>query len=67
MNFLSRKTTWSNYQLWTFKVCVFLFGLAGGVWFKEELQSLLPVIFTVALVLGLWMAFLWFKKLGADD
>lgn len=46
---------------------MFLFGLAGGVWFKEELQSLLPVIFTVALVLGLWMAFLWFKKLGADD
>lgn len=37
MNFFTTRTTWSNLELWLFKVCVFTGGISVGLYFCEEL------------------------------
>lgn len=67
MNFLFKKTTWSNWELWLFKACLFFGGIAAGIYFYKYVQMYLSLFFYFFLVTTIYITYLWIKKLNEKN
>jgi hypothetical protein len=63
MKFLFITTNWTNAQLLLFTVCVFSFGIIGGLYFYESLKYYLPYITGFSIITAVWIIYLWVKKM----
>jgi hypothetical protein len=63
MNFLNRRSSWSNLELWIFKVVVFSCGLIAGVYLDQFLLVYMPVLIVFALCGCVLILFIWIRKL----
>jgi undecaprenyl pyrophosphate phosphatase UppP len=60
MNFLNKKTSWSNFELWLLKICVFSVGIVFGIYFYDSLKEIFRVIvfiffITLPITIVLWL------------
>lgn len=63
MNFLQKRTNWSNFELGIIKICVGSVGAAIGAYFHEYLQGYLFLLIAIYLVTGVWLFSRWYKQL----
>ncbi len=64
MSFLTKQTTWSNWELWLFKACVFSGGIAAGLYFYRDLKDAFVFLVPFFVLTGIWAAFAWIKKMN---
>lgn len=62
MNFLQRKSTWTNQELWLFKLTVFLCGILAGSYFAEFFGTISAILLMLAFVGSAYTLAIWFKK-----
>jgi hypothetical protein len=63
MNFLDKKTTWDNLELWVFKVCIFTAGICFGIIFFDYIKLFLPYFVALAAITTAWAVRIWYKKM----
>ncbi len=62
MNFLQKKSTWTNQELWLFKLTVFCCGLLGGSYFADFFDSFSGILLILAFAGSAYTLAIWFKK-----
>jgi hypothetical protein len=61
MNFLKKTSTWTNWQLGIFKICLFAMGLIVGSYFHEFVKSYFIILFIIYVIAGIYLFSLWIK------
>ena len=64
MNFFAKKTTWSNWELWLLKVCLFSGGIAAGLYFYSDLGKFFYFLVPLFIATAIWATFLWIFKMN---
>jgi hypothetical protein len=62
-NFLNKRTSWKNSELWLYKLAVFFCGLAVGAYFNVFLSAYMAPLATLATLGAIAVAVLWLRKL----
>lgn len=62
MNFIQRKSSWTNLELWLFKLTVFFCGILAGVYFHQALGNFTGLFLTLAAIGCAYTLAIWFKK-----
>ncbi len=63
MNFMQIKTVWDNWHLWLYKVATFSCGILFGYYFYNLWNSLLPLVWVVAIVTTVMVSYTWTRKM----
>ena len=63
MNFLDKKTTWDNLELWVFKIAVFFSGICFGILLFDYVKMFLYYFVALAVITTLLAGGIWFKKM----
>ncbi|MFI5163867.1 MAG: hypothetical protein ACHQHP_01325, partial [Bacteroidia bacterium] len=58
-----KKTTWSNMELWLFKVCIFSGGIAAGFYFYKYIEMYFLPFLYFFIATTIWITYLSIKKL----
>ncbi|MFZ4412981.1 MAG: hypothetical protein ACOYOV_07845 [Bacteroidales bacterium] len=67
MNFLKIKTSWSNFELALFKICVASIYLVIGIYFHEFLGKYMLLFVSIFVVSAIWVFSLWLKKMKKEE
>lgn len=65
MNFLTKPSTWRNWELWIFKAAVFCFGIFLGILFSKNLSPYIPYFFLFAVCGTLLVLSMWVRKISS--
>ena len=63
MNFLAKKTTWSNMELWLFKACIFSGGITAGIYFYNFIDKYMMLFLLFFIITTIGLTYLWLKKM----
>lgn len=63
MNFLRKKTSWSNIQLGLLKICIGSIGAAIGAYFHDYLEGYIFLLIALYLITGIYLFSCWYKQL----
>ena len=64
MSFLTKQTSWSNMELWLFKVCLFSGGIAAGLFFYLYIEEYFMLFLSFFIVTTIFVCYIWIKKLN---
>lgn len=62
MNFLSKKTSWSNIELGLMKICLICFGIVVGLYFFQSLKEYFLEFVGAFAITCVIVLYLWIKK-----
>lgn len=66
MNFLRKKTSWSNAEFIVFKLCVASIYIIVGSYFHDFFSNYYVPLFVVFGITCLWTIYLWLSKMKED-
>ena len=64
MNFLKRKTTWTNAELIPLKLAIASIYLIIGAFFPDIIKQLIFPVIILFIITVIWSVYLWIKKLN---
>ncbi len=66
MNFFKIKTTWSNFELWLFKLALFSGSALIGAYFSETVLGFAKYFFIVFVISIAWATLTWINKMKKE-
>jgi hypothetical protein len=61
-----KSTTWNAYELWVFKVSMFVLGILVGVYFTDILHGFLPLLWSIGGVGTALTTLFWGAKINKN-
>jgi hypothetical protein len=66
MNFFTRKTSWSNFELWVYKIASFSGSALIGAYFADTIKGLTKYFLIVFIISTLWATWSWLNKMKKE-
>ncbi|MDF2438700.1 MAG: hypothetical protein K0Q95_3076 [Bacteroidota bacterium] len=63
MNFLKKRTSWSNFDLGIIKICVGSIGVSIGAYFHRYLENNLAIFIGIYVISGFYLFRKWTQQL----
>jgi hypothetical protein len=67
VNFLNKKTTWTNAEFIPLKLCITSAYIIIGTYFHSFFQELYVSLFILFGITVIWSMSLWFKKMKSEN
>ena len=67
MNFLTKKSTWSNFDLWVFKLAVFTGSALIGAYFSETVIGFTKYFLIVFIISTAWATWAWTRNMKKEQ
>jgi hypothetical protein len=66
MNFFTRKTSWSNFELWLYKLASFSGSALIGAYFATNVLAYAKYFFVVFVITAACAAWMWINKMKKE-